>query len=438
MSVDQEPVVVIGGGAAGMVAAWRAASLGARVVLIERNLKLGIKLLISGGGKCNITHAGDVEDIRSTFSPREGRFLRPALFRFSNTDILTLLNNRGIATSSRPDGKVFPASGRAKDVVDALTEYLRTANVDVRLGTHVKSIEATGGCVSGIVLAGEHLKSPAAVLATGGVSYPKTGTTGDGFAWARALGHSIVPLRAALAPIAVAPGFPVSWRGVALRGGCLSAFAENRKICEWQGDLLFSHEGISGPAALEVSGPAARALEGGAVSLRYDFFPSTSFPELDRNLNEIILNQRSKMIETILERWLPNRIVPRLLATLRIDPSTRGYRLTREQRRSITLLLKSWSLGQVLHIPIDRGEVTAGGIELREVDPQTMASRIVRGLFICGEVLDVAGPVGGYNLQAAFSTGYVAGESAAAMWLGSSTGSQLSWHRRESSPSGLC
>lgn len=416
MAHSNHPVIVVGGGGAGIIAAWKAASLGARVVLVERNPRLGIKLLISGGGKCNITHAGSMEDVRAPFVRREGRFLKPAFHVFTNASIVNLLREHGVSVYTRPDGRIFPLDGRAGDVVTALGECLDEVKVDVRLNSRVRSIGQREGIITGVVVEGRLIPSTHVVLATGGVSYPKTGTTGDGYIWAQELGHTMAPLRPALAPIGVEPPLPKDWRGVALRGGCLSVYRGKKKLAGWNDDLLFSHEGISGPAGLEVSRVAAESLEQGETTLRFDFFPLLEFPRVDEALNRMILQDRGKMICTLLEKWLPNRIVPGLLASAGIDAITRGHILTRNDRRRITQLLKSWTIGAVSRIDIERGEVTAGGVCLDEIDPHTMRSRKVKGLYLCGELLDIAGPVGGYNLQAAFSTGFVAGETAGNDW----------------------
>ncbi len=417
MPGNSDPVIIVGGGGAGIIAAWKAASAGARVILLERNKKLGIKLLISGGGKCNITHAGTIEDVCAGFIRQEARFLKPALYKFSNADVVAILEQHGVKTYTRENGRVFPVSGRAADVVEALSRLLAQRGVGIRTGVRVTAIERAMDRVTGVRANGEEIRSSHVVLATGGASYPKTGTTGDGYAWGKALGHTVVPARAALAPIGLTPPLPTAWRGIALRGGSLSVFANGKKIESWNDDILFTHEGVSGPAALEVSRVAAMAMEQGPVSLVFDFMPSTPFDSLDAEINRLVLDNRNRMIETILEALLPNRMISWLLASIEVEPETRGHVLTRDQRRAITRLLKGWVMGRVSGIDPSRGEVTAGGIALAEVDPQTMRSRSVRGLYICGEVLDVAGSIGGYNLQAAFSTGFVAGESAAHDWL---------------------
>jgi predicted Rossmann fold flavoprotein len=411
------PILVVGAGAAGLIAAWRAASLGAPVLLVERNRKPGIKLLISGGGKCNITHAGPMEELRTAFRARESRFLKPAFHRLTNGDVTGLLEEMRVPTVTRSDHRIFPRSGRADDVVEALCSLALSAGVQTTLNARVQTLHAEEGHIASAVLRGEVFPTGHVVLATGGVSYPKTGTTGDGYTWAAALGHTIVPLRPALAPIPVKPALPAGWRGVAVRGGVLSVYCAGAKRGEFRGDILFTHEGVSGPAALEVSETAARATETGEAELRLDFFPALDHPALDEELQGRILDQRDRMIRTHLETLLPNRLVPHLLSLAEVDPGKRGHVVTRTERRALVGVLKSWKLGTVGRVSIERGEVTAGGVSLDEVDPQTMRSRKVKGLYLCGEILDIAGPVGGYNLQAAFSTGFVAGETAARDWL---------------------
>ncbi|MBP1678742.1 MAG: hypothetical protein H6Q29_653 [Bacteroidetes bacterium] len=408
-----EPIIVIGAGGAGLMAAARAAESGARVLLLERNPRPGIKLLISGGGKCNITHDGTMEHVRSAFLPREARFLKPSFHRFTNDDIRERLERRGVRTWVRQDGRVFPVSGRARDVVDALVAPLPALGVEIRLNTRVEGINSDPDGVCGISTTAGTISSRRVILATGGASYQKTGTTGDGFRWAAALGHTIVPLRPALAPMRIAPPLPAEWRGIAVRNGRLIVTANGKHQASRTGDIIFTHEGISGPAALGVSRDAALHLESGPVDLVLDFFPDHHHAALDMELNELTRERGARTLDTLIDEWLPNRMVPWLLERAGVPSGIRGFALTREQRRAVVGLLKEWRIGSVASISLDRGEVSAGGVALAEVDPQTMRSRKVRGLYLCGEVLDIAGPIGGYNLQAAFSTGFVAGESAA-------------------------
>jgi predicted Rossmann fold flavoprotein len=236
---SDDKVVVIGGGAAGMIAAWRSTALGATTILLEKNNKLGIKILISGGGKCNITHAGNITDLFQGFKKNEANFLRPSFYKFSNNDIIGLLETRGVKTIAREDGKVFPACNRAKDVVEALTSNLIDAGVDIRFNSEVRDILIDNGKTTGVLVHGKTIYSSSVILATGGLSYPKTGTTGDGYKWAKKLGHTIIPLTPALAPMKIEPKPPTNWSGVAFRDCILSCFADGKKKGEWRGDFLF-------------------------------------------------------------------------------------------------------------------------------------------------------------------------------------------------------
>jgi predicted Rossmann fold flavoprotein len=421
-------VIVVGGGAAGLIAAWRSASLQAPTLLLEKNERLGIKLHISGGGKCNITHAGLMHDVRMAFEPQEARFLRLPFLRFTNEEVLALLHERGVETYTRPDGRIFPVSGRADDVVDALAWHARHAGAEIRCSTPVERIEVEGGRIRAVGLQGRQQPASAVILATGGVSYPKTGTTGDGLRWARELGHTVVPLRAALAPIYLDPAPPADWSGVAVRDcllrarRVLTADGSGKVISRWRGDLLFTHKGISGPTALGVSRAVALALEHGPVTLDADLLPDRPPEELAAELTSPDHRAARRSVRTLLDAWLPNRLVPALLAHAAVDLSTPLHQLSRPARNRLIETLKAWPLGAARAVPLERGEVTAGGVSLDEVDPATMASRKVPGLYLCGEILDIAGPVGGYNLQAAFSTGYLAGEAAATIQKGTHQG----------------
>jgi predicted Rossmann fold flavoprotein len=412
----EDPIIVAGAGGAGLIAAWKAAVSGVPVLLLERNPRIGVKILISGGGKCNVTHSGTVDELLDAFSEREKRFLKHALYRFSNTDFLELMSREGIATSVRPNGRVFPASESAKDVVRALESLLKRTGVTLLLNSRVDEILADGNAVLGVRVNSRVLSTKHLVLATGGVSYPKTGTTGDGYTWAAALGHTIVPLRSALAPMSVSPSLPREWQGISIRDCRLFAVSDNKRRSSWEGDLLFTHEGVSGPAALELSRSVALARESGAVDLYVDFFPQKDFEALDELLLGLVQSNRNRSIGTVLDAWMPNRLVEPFLAGIGVDAQTRGHVLSRQDRRALVRVLKEWRIGTVSAISIGRGEVTAGGVALGEVNPRTMRSKIVHGLYLCGEVLDIAGPIGGYNLQAAFSTGYLAGEHAAMDW----------------------
>lgn len=406
-------VVVVGAGAAGIIAAWRAASLGASVTLLEKNDRIGIKILISGGGKCNITHDGPIEELLRAFRPNEARFLRPACYRFNNRDIVELLTRRGLEVCTRPDGRVFPTNGTAKDVVAILGDVLAEAGVRVKLNAAVEGIAAEDGQVTGVRLGGSVIPSRHVVLAVGGSSYPGTGTTGDGWPWARELGHTIVKVRAALAPIIVEPRVPAEWAGVALRDCLLRARQDGKEFARWRGDLLFTHKGISGPAVLGISRDVAERREHGPVMLEVDLCPDRTFEQLSAQISLFQKEHPRMRISAFVDQLIADRLTETLLQSAGVDPGTAASYFPAKSRNRLIETLKRWPLGSVQQVPIDKGEVVAGGVSLDEVDPQTMRSQVMNGLYLCGEVLDIAGPVGGYNLQAAFSTGFVAGETAA-------------------------
>jgi predicted Rossmann fold flavoprotein len=408
-----DDVLVIGGGAAGMFAAWRAAGLGARTRLLEKNNRLGLKIHISGGGKCNITQGGDMESLRRAFEPEEARFLRFAFRQFTNEDVLNLLRARGVSVHTRPDGRVFPDSGRADDVVDGLAWHLQQAGVRIEHQAPVTGLAVEDGRVTGAWCGSRSFPARTVILAVGGSSYPKTGTTGEGFRWMREAGHTLAPLRAALAPIYLDGGCRPEYSGVALRDCLLRARQNGKEIARWRGDLLFTHQGVSGPTVLGVSRAAALAMEGGDVTLDVDVLPAVPHEALSAEIAQAHGEAGRRTLRTVVHQWLPERLVPEALARAGIDPVTPANQLPKKARNRLVEILKRWELDRVRAVPLERGEVTAGGVELDEVDPTTMASKKVQGLYLCGEILDVAGPVGGYNLQAAFSTGYVAGEAAA-------------------------
>lgn len=406
-------VIVIGGGAAGMIAAWRAASLNADVLLLEKNKKLGIKILISGGGKCNITNGSDMQTMLKQFEKQESLFLKFAFHTFTNTQLLSLLQQQGVETYVRENGKVFPVSHNAKDVVDTFATLMVSAGVEIQCGSPVEELSIEQNYFK-VITPTQTLFSRSVIIATGGLSYRKTGTTGDGYEWAKHFGHTIVPLRPALAPLHLSPVPPPYWQGTPIRGCALYAACEDGIVAQWHGDVLFTHFGISGPCALEVSKKVSVVMESGKqVSMHVDFFPELQHEQLEQKLISDISENTNKQMTTFIGRYVPERIAEYVVSQAQIDGTTKLHQLKKEERKRLTAVLKSCFIGSVREIPLDRGEVTAGGVALHEVNPTTMESKLVKGLFLCGEILDIAGPVGGYNLQAAFSTGYVAGENAA-------------------------
>jgi predicted Rossmann fold flavoprotein len=404
-------IIVVGGGAAGLVAAWRAAMLGHRVLLLEANGRLGVKLRISGGGKCNITHAGPPRELLAAFPKDQARFLRPSLHAFGNGAVLDLLRREGVETYTRDNGRVFPLDrpGSAGLVVAAFEQLARQAGVELRTGARVTALKGRAPRLEGLLLDQERIVGEAFILATGGASYPETGTRGEVLAWLRDLGVPVRPWFPALAPIPLERPRP-AWEGVALRDGelRLGAGAGGRRLGTFGGDILFTKTGISGPAALELSQATERARRGGPAWLTYASV--LDVPEaVDAALQSEQRGNPRLLAATWLQRHLPERLVEPLLQEAGLDRALMLKELPRSGRRALVDLVTALPLGEPQAVPLARGEVAAGGVELRAVDPRTMTLQGWENLRVCGELLDLDGPVGGYNLQAAFSTGYAAG-----------------------------
>jgi predicted Rossmann fold flavoprotein len=411
---EREHVVVIGGGAAGMLAARQAAEQGARVTLLEKNDRLGMKILISGGGKCNLTHAGNMESLRAKFRPNEARFLKPSFYKFTNTQFLEILHRRGMATYTRPDGRIFPVEpANAKDVVALLTQEVHSAGVEIRYGAAVTGLSVANGAICGVQIGTNTLAASRVIVAVGGSSYPATGTTGDGWKWMSEIGHTLVPLRAALAPLYLQEAVP-EHSGVPLRDVTLRARPAPgaKEFARWTGDLLFTHKGVSGPTALGISREIAERTSTPPSVVEADLAPQETFESLQNTLREAIRENPRRSVTSLAAPYVPSSLVAPVLTSAGIDGATRGAYLPSKSLNRLVTVLKGWPLGPVRSVPLERGEVVAGGVSLDEVDPQTMQSLKVQGLYLCGEILDIAGPVGGYNLQAAWSTGYVAGSMA--------------------------
>jgi predicted Rossmann fold flavoprotein len=405
-------VIVIGGGPAGMLAAGSAAERGARIVLLERNARLGRKLALTGDGRCNLTNADRMDDFVSAFGAN-GRFLYRAFSEFSNRDLIAFFEARGVPTKEETGGRIFPVSDRAGSVVDALERYMRQQDVAVRLGRRAERIvvDAASGAAAGVKIEGREtiLEAPGVILATGGLSYPATGSTGDGYAMARALGHTIVPPRPALVPLETAGRPAKRLQGVALSGVTVSAVSGGKRLASRTGDMIFTHYGVSGPAVLALSGLVVECLDRGeSVEIAIDLVPALDGPALEKALIGEFSVSGGKLLATVLAGFVPKALTAALLRVGKIPEETRCSRVTGAQRKRIAGLLADFRLAVKRPRSIVEAVVTRGGIDLKEVDPRTMESKIVGGLFFCGEILDVDGASGGYNLQAAFSTARLA------------------------------
>jgi predicted Rossmann fold flavoprotein len=412
-------IAIVGGGAAGIFSALGVSEqnekrkVPSEILLFERNPRLGIKILISGGGKCNITHAGPIEQVLRDGFPRknEQRFLKHAFHSHTNEDVLRLLDKQGVAWHSRENGRIFPDSSRAEDVLVAFENALRECDVQVHTSSRVLTISQQSGKWK-IKTEDKSFIIDALILTTGGVSYSKTGTTGDGIKFARLLDHAIAPLRSALAPIYLARAPGDDLQGIAIRSSELILLQSGKRVGVQRGDVLITHRGLSGPAALDISRQATELLEIGPVSIQCNLL-RYSQEALRNTLLDWNRTRQTQQVSTALDSVLPNAIVPHILEQANISKERKWNALTRDERRDLERTLLGYDFGVVSEIPLERGEVTAGGVALTEVDGKTMMSKKLPGLFFAGEMLDVAGEIGGYNLQAAYSTGWLAGLSAA-------------------------
>jgi len=434
-TMQHSTILVIGAGAAGMAAAIAARRAAGRlgrscsITLLERNERAGTKIRISGGGKCNVTHQGTPEELleKGFFRLNERRFLRNALYGFSSGDLLALLRSRGVETVERVDGKLFPLSGEASSVVVAFEALLRASSVQQHFSSRVRSVERKGELFS-VTTQGTSFTADVLILATGGVSCSRTGTTGDGLAIARSFGHSIKDSSAALAPVYTVKAPSASLSGLSLRSAGFAAVAGGTRV-ERQGDILFTHRGFSGPAPLSLSRDIAElCTQFGSALLFADLFPEHGVAELDEQLLRHARKNGAQMVRKFLQSCpiaplrggfalaaygtIPTALVPFLMQQAALEPDVTWSTLAKEKRQSLLAVLKGFPLGRVREVPLDQGEVSAGGVVLSEVNPKSMESRIVPRLFLCGELLDYAGEIGGFNLQAAFSTGWMAGSNA--------------------------
>lgn len=402
-------VVVIGGGAAGLMAAGRAAERGATVTIVERGPMLARKLRISGKGRGNISNASDLDDFIAAFGPN-GKFLYGAFTRFFRDDLLRLLGDLGVATKTERGGRIFPASDRAEDVAAALERWGRRLGVEVRYNTRVKSIRARDGHVAGVETYSGPIDADAVVLATGGISYPKTGSTGDGYAMAASLGHDIVPPRPSLSALVTEEPWVKRLQGLSLRNVRATLSVNGKKVAEQFGEMIFTHFGVSGPVVLTLSRHVPEALKQGPLSLSIDLKPALTDEQIDRRL---IRDFAAKThFANYLRDMLPRTLIPVFVELCGIPKETPVYRINATQGRTVAGLLRDLRLTVLSARSVDEAIVTAGGVNIREIDPRSMESKLIDGLYFAGEVIDIDAITGGYNLQAAFSTGWVAGDSA--------------------------
>ena len=403
-------VVVIGGGAAGLMAAVIAGREGAKVTLLEKMNYVGKKMGITGKGRCNITNACDMSDfIKNT--PGNGKFLYGAYERFTNEDLLQLLHDAGLETKVERGGRVFPASDSALDVRNTFMKLMKHYGVDVHLEEPVKKLLVDDGVVTGVVTDRETYHADAVVIATGGKSYPATGSTGDGYILAAQVGHKITDIRPSLVPIVTEESWVKDLMGLSLRNVELSVVAKNKVQAKMFGEMMFTHFGITGPIVLSLShtvGKLMRKKNIGTIGLDINLKPALSPETLDKRLQKDFDLYSKKQLINGMKDLLPSRLIPLIIELAGIDPQKPINQISKEERQQIGYMLQHLPLTVKGLRPVEEAIVTAGGISLKEFNPKTMESKLVKGLYGAGEVLDIDAFTGGYNLQAAFSTGYVA------------------------------
>lgn len=404
-------VVVIGGGPAGMMAAGRAGEFGARVVLVEKNASLGKKLLICGKGRCNLTNnLFELKEMISCYGIN-GKFLFSSFYKFGPDELINFFKEKGLETKTEKNGRVFPCSDKSVDVLNVMINYLSSSNVEVRMSANVKKIILNGLMIEKIILDnGEEIFADKFILSTGGKAYPVTGSTGDAYAWLMKLGHKIVKPFPALSPVILNEEFIKDLEGVSLKDVRVSVYKKNKKVDSRIGDVIFTAEGISGPAILDMSKIIGQNLPD-EVELRIDFSPLRDVEDLVKNIQENFDKNPNKAIKNILSDFFPQKLMLIFIKYLEIDADRKANSILKPERTEIVRLFKEFRLKVKGLAGFDKAMITSGGVDLKEVDPKTMLSKIISNLFLAGEVLDIDGPTGGYNLQVCWSTGYAAGEA---------------------------
>ncbi|MBL7077659.1 MAG: NAD(P)/FAD-dependent oxidoreductase [Kiritimatiellae bacterium] len=406
-------VIVVGGGAAGLMAAGQAADAGADVILVEKMQRSGRKLSITGKGRCNVTNVAERDAFIGHFGST-APVLQCAFDRYFSNDLIAFLESRGVPLVTERGGRVFPLSGKAPDVVKALVQWVIRSGVASHCRTRVDALLLEDGRVAGVQCGADTFRADAVILATGGKSYPATGSTGDGYALAKAAGHTIVPPRPALVPLETAGHTAARLDGLSLRNARAVLLVNGEKRREEFGELVFTSFGVTGPVILTLSGDAVEAWQSGQrVELAIDLKSALDSEKLDRRLQRDLEARADEPMRSLLRGLLPKPLVGVCLQELAMPAHRQGRSVSAHDRKRLGKWLKNFRLGVKGHRPFDEAIITAGGVDTAEIDPATMASRVCDGLFVAGELLDVQADTGGYNLQAAFSTGWLAGRSAA-------------------------
>ena len=404
-------VIVVGAGPAGLLAAGRAAELGGNVLVLEKMRQEGRKLLITGKGRCNITNDKSMGDFITHVHPK-GRFLRDAFSQFFSADIIDLLHKYGVETTLERGGRYFPASNKSADVLKALLKWVSTLKVEIRCGHRVEKLIVENNVIQGIQANGQKFMARHIILATGGKSYPGTGSNGEGYELARRVGHSIEKLTPALVPLETKGGVAQKLQGLNLKNVKAVVWANDKKIAEDFGEMIFTHFGLSGPIILTLSRIAVNELhKNNTVEVSIDLKPALDEQKLDKRLLRDLNEYGKKKVNNIFRYWLPATMVPVFIDLLELDPDKECHQVSSKERKQIRHLLKNLRFRITNHRSFKEAIITSGGVSTNEIFSKTMESKLVGGLYFAGEIIDLDADTGGYNLQIAYSTGWLAGNS---------------------------
>ena len=404
-------LIVVGAGPAGLMAAGRAAEKGAKVLVLEKMRQEGRKLLITGKGRCNITNDAPIREFIKHVYPN-GKFLRSAFSQFYSKDILELLQKQGVDVTLERGGRYFPASNKSADVLQALLKWVKQNRVEIRCGHRVEQLIAKNETIIGLLVDRQLFSAKNVILATGGKSYPATGSTGDGYELAKQVGHDIVPPHPALVPLETAGNMAQQLQGLNLKNVKAMVWINDKKVGEDFGEMIFTHFGLSGPIILTLSRIAVDALQKKQkVEITIDLKPALDEQKLDNRLLRDLDEHGKKQIINLFKSWLPSSMIPVFIEQLGIDPYKECHQVSSNERKKIKLMMKNLRFSVTNHRSYKEAIITAGGIPTNEISSKTMESKIVKGLFFAGEMIDVDAETGGYNLQIAYSTGWLAGNS---------------------------
>lgn len=408
--MDKKKVLIIGGGASGLMAAAVSAKRGCNVTVIEKNARPARKVMITGKGRCNVTNACfDINELISNV-PKNPRFLYSAFSSFMPYDTMALFEELGVPLKIERGNRVFPVSDKAVDIVDALVKYARQSGAEI-INASVKALEIEGNHINAVILDNcERIECDALAICTGGKSYPQTGSTGDGYVFAKAAGHTVTELKPSLVPLVCSNNFIPSLQGLSLQNISIKLINGDKTIYSDFGEMLFTHFGVSGPVILSASAHMDKPRDK-AYKLVIDLKPALDEKTLDKRIQRDFEENKNKDFINSLSKLLPNKIIPTIVKLSGIQPSAKCNQITREERMGLVNLLKNFTVDITDFRPIEEAVITSGGVNVKEIDPKTMKSKLVDNLYFAGEVIDVDAYTGGFNLQIAFSTGYVCGNS---------------------------